>query len=118
MESNKIRERRGKEIDTRKLLRYVRIIVYILLGLGMLILKYTNIVIGTCHINENFGILCPSCGITRATIAILNFNFKLAIERNSYFTLVLFPIFIILFVDDIVCIVIKKKSFVEVILGF
>lgn len=71
---------------------------------------------GECYIKENFGILCPSCGITRGTEALLNFNFILAIKYNAYFTLILFPIFLILFVDDIICMIIKKKSFVEIIL--
>ena len=71
---------------------------------------------GLCHIYENSGFLCPSCGITRATKAILDFNFGSAISYNSYYTLILLPIFLILLIDDIVCMIIKKRSFVGIIL--
>ena len=94
-----------------------RIIVYILIILSWLILKYTNIIRWTCYINENFGILCPTCGITRAVQNILNFNFLSAIKYNAYCTLILFPIFFILFIDDIICIILKKRSFVDIIFG-
>lgn len=103
-------------MEPRKVLKYIRIITYIAIGIMLLTLKFSNNIGWTCYINENLGILCPSCGITRASIAILNFNFSLAIEKNAYFTLVLFPIFMILFIDDIICMVIKKKSLVEIIL--
>ncbi|MCI9366286.1 MAG: DUF2752 domain-containing protein [Clostridia bacterium] len=103
-------------MNTRKILKYVRIGTYLILGITFLTLKYTKLIKWTCYINDNFGILCPSCGITRATIALLNFNIPLAIENNAYFALILFPIFFILFVDDIVCMIIKKKSLVEIIL--
>lgn len=103
-------------MNSRKVLKYIRIVTYIIIGILFFILKFTNVINWTCYINENFGILCPSCGITRASIAILNFNFPLAVARNAYFTLVLFPIFLILFIDDVVCMIMKKKSFVEIIL--
>ena len=67
------------------------------------------------YIKESTGFLCPSCGITRATKEILNLNIPLAIEYNAYYTLVLIPIFTILFVDDIICIIIRKRSFVDII---
>ncbi|MCI8620860.1 MAG: DUF2752 domain-containing protein [Clostridia bacterium] len=78
----------------------------------MLILPY-----GNCYIQESFGVFCPACGITRATKEILGLNFSLAIGYNAYYTLILFPIFIILFIDDIVCIFLKKRSFVDIIFG-
>ncbi len=98
-----------------KKLKYIRIIVYILIIISMLVLKYTNVIKWTCYINENFGILCPTCGLTRAVRAILNLNLPLAIKYNAYCTLVLFPIFLILFVDDIICMILKKRSFVDII---
>ena len=97
--------------------KYIRIIVYIGIIILWIVLKYTNLINWKCYINENFGILCPTCGITRATRAILNFNFPLAIHHNAYCTLILFPIFFILFVDDIICIILKKRSFVDIIFG-
>ena len=106
MEKNKI-----------KIFRIIRIIIYILLLISILLLKYTDLINLKCYLNENFGILCPTCGITRAIRAISNCDFELAIERNAYCTLVLFPIFLILLVDDVICIILNKKSFVEIIFG-
>lgn len=100
-----------------KILKYIRIIFYILSLISMLLLKYTDAIHWTCYINEMFGVNCPMCGVTRALEAIMDFNFSLAIERNAYVTLVLFPIFTILFIDDVISIILKKKSFVEIILG-
>lgn len=99
-------------------LKFVRIIVYIIL-LGVLIFLgcSDDNNFGLCHIKENFGILCPSCGITRATKSILSLDFILAIEYNAYFTLVLLPVFFVLFIDDIICMIFKKRSLVDIILG-
>ena len=101
----------------RKILKKIRIIVYIIIIISLLILKFTDIINWKCYINEHFGVLCPSCGITRAIKAIVNFDFALALKNNAYCTLVLFPIFVILFIDDILSMIFKKKSFVEIILG-
>lgn len=104
-------------MDRKSILKYVRIAVYIGILISLVILKIGGTSnFGECYIRENFGFLCPSCGITRASEAILNFNFSLALKYNSYFTLVLLPVFLILFIDDIICIAIKKRSFVEIIL--
>lgn len=100
-----------------KTLKYVRIIFYILSAISMLILRFTDTIHWTCFIKENFGINCPMCGVTRALEAIMSFNISLAIERNAYVTLVLFPIFTILFIDDVISMILKKRSFVEIILG-
>jgi len=104
-------------MNTRKTLKYIRIFAYILLIIFLIMLKYLDNMHWTCYINENFGILCPTCGITRATKAILNFDFILALKNNAYYTLILLPIFAILLIDDIICMITKKKSFVEIILG-
>lgn len=101
-----------------KNLKYIRIAVYISILILLCILKFTDASnFGECYINRNFGILCPSCGITRATKAILDLDFSLAISYNAYYVLVLLPIFSIFFVDDIICIFKKKKSLVEIILS-
>ncbi len=101
----------------KNIFKYIRIIIYVGIIISWLILKYTNLINWTCYINETFGILCPTCGITRAMEGILNFDFPLAIRYNAYCTLVLFPIFFILFIDDIICIILKKRSFVDIIFG-
>ncbi len=92
-----------------------RILLYIILGILLCIFKFTNFLIDSCYIYQNFHILCPTCGITRATIAILNLDFVNAIHYNAYFTLVLFPIFLVLTLEDIYCFIRKKRSLVDVI---
>lgn len=105
------------QINRNKLLKYIRLVIYILMIIFILLLKYTNTIKFVCFINENYGILCPTCGITRAIAALSNFNFSLAVQRNAYFTLILCPIFIVLVVDDILCMIKGKRSFIEIILG-
>ena len=101
----------------RNILKIIRIIAYVAIIISLIILKYTDIFNFSCYINKHFGVLCPSCGITRAMRAIVNFDFVLALKNNAYCVLILFPIFLILFVDDIISMIMKKKSFVEIILG-
>lgn len=103
--------------NRRIILKIIRIITYIVIIIFLIILKYTNIINFTCYINEHFGVLCPSCGITRAMRAIVNFDFSLAMKNNAYCTVILFPTFLILFIDDLISMFFKKKSFVEIILG-
>ena len=105
------------KIKRRNVLRIIRIIVYILIIVSILLLKYTNLINGKCYINDKFDFLCPTCGITRAIKAIVNFDFLRALKWNAYCTLVLFPTFLILFIDDVICMIINKKSLVEIILG-
>ena len=104
-------------IKRRNILRVIRIIVYVLIIISMLLLRYTDVIRGTCYINEKWGILCPTCGITRAMKALANFDIPRAINWNAYSTLVLFPTFLILFIDDVICMILNKKSLVEIILG-
>lgn len=99
-------------------LKYIRIIIYIVILVLLCILKFMDTsTFGECYINEIFGLLCPSCGITRATESLLNFDFPLALSFNAYYTLVLLPMFLIFLIDDIVCMIIKKRSFVDIIFG-
>lgn len=106
---------RMKQINV---LKFIRIIVYVILLITLLFLGFSDDNnFGLCHIKENFGLSCPSCGITRATKAILSLDFILAIEYNAFFTLILLPVFFILFIDDIICMIFNKRSLVDIILG-
>ena len=105
------------KINRKNILKYIRVIFYIVSTISMLILKFTDIIHWKCFIKENFGINCPMCGVTRALESIMNLNIIHAIEVNAYVTLILFPIFTILFIDDVISMILKKKSFIEIILG-
>lgn len=101
-----------------KCFRFIRIFLYLCLFANLIFLKFTNFFNVSCYIREITGFLCPSCGITRATKAILDFDFISAIQYNEFFVFVLLPIFTILLLDDIFCMILKKKSLVDVIFGF
>ena len=104
-------------MDRRKILKFIRIAVYILLFASLLFLKLSDENnFGACYINENFGILCPSCGITRTTKAVLSFDFGYAINLHAYFVFVLLPVFLFLLIDDIICMIFNRRSLVEIIL--
>jgi hypothetical protein len=104
-------------MDRRKILRFIRIALYILLIFSWIFLSISGENnFGACYINENFGILCPSCGITRATKAVLSLDFSLAIELHAFYVFVLLPIFLCLLVDDVICMIFNRRSLVEIIL--
>lgn len=99
-----------------KNLKYLRIILYILVIISLILLKITGFsLLGECYINKNFGLLCPSCGITRATESLLNLDFTKALSYNSFYVLILLPIFLVLAINDIICMILKKKSLVDII---
>lgn len=55
------------------------------------------IMIGKCWYRDNFGIECPSCGLTRSFISIENFNLKQAFSYNRIgFFVYLLMIFILI----------------------
>lgn len=103
--------------------KILRIIAYVVIVVALVLLKFTTILNIPCVIHERTGIDCPTCGFTRAVTSILNFNFVDAFNYNTFFTVVIFPVFTFLFVQDVIYIVLsiinKKeyKSYVEIILG-
>lgn len=110
-------------MKNKKTATILRIILYIIIIIALILLKYTNILNFQCYINNLTGIKCPTCGFTRAVTSILNLDIKQSIESNAFFTLVFFPIFLFLSIQDIIYItinLIKKKnyiSYVEIIFG-
>lgn len=77
----------------------------------------------SCFFQDNFGLTCPACGLTRATISLLNLDFKGAVSYNTYYVLVLMPLVIGLVANDVYVFIkrfiMKKKSisFIEIIFG-
>jgi len=105
-----------------KIWTYVRLIVYFLIIL-VLIFCMVNKIYLKCNYVETFGITCPACGATRATLSIFKGKFLTAIEYNPFYTLVVFPFFVIFMVEDLY-IIIKRNvlktsetSLVEVLFG-
>ena len=101
----------------------IRLCLYTLLCLFILslcVFRYMDI---PCFFKENFDIVCPSCGVSNATINILKLNFTEAFKHNFIFTTVIFPLSVFLIIEDIVCLfsrrVVKKKSMslIQVVVG-
>lgn len=87
------------------------------LAISLCFLKFSDDTnFGKCYIYETSGLLCPSCGITRSVKSILSLDLKTALSYNSFYILILLPLFLILMIDDIISIMLRKRSFVEVIL--
>ena len=101
----------------------VRLVIYIV-SIIIVLFVFIGKISPKCFFYENYGFLCPACGLTRATISILQLKILNAIKYNAFYTLVLMPLLAILLIDDIYTIVKrmiskneKSFSFVEIILG-
>ena len=83
------------------------LILFSYLGLILIFLLYTNLHI-PCIFKKIFHIPCPSCGMTRSFISIINLNFKKAI----YYNILSIPLFItllIIFITIIIDLIYQKK---------
>ncbi len=101
---------------------HIRITIYII-SLILTLLVFLGKINITCYYKENFGILCPACGLTRATANILKLRFREAYELNAFYTCVLIPFVSLLVINDIY-IIFKRYitgaedvSLVEIMLG-
>lgn len=101
---------------------YIRLCLYAIMVI-LVICVANGSLTTSCYFKENYNILCPACGLTRATISILKLNFKDALKYNAYYTLVLAPFSLIIIFNDIYVIVKrllthkKELSIAEIILG-
>lgn len=95
-------------------------ILALLILLGVLIvlftLKYINpseVVLLPCWMHELTGILCPGCGLTRATYSILNLNFKEAFSYNAL-SFVVMPLLGVIVIGYIYYLFTGKKLIVNI----
>lgn len=113
----------NKYKDKKDKFAFVRIIIYII-SVILVILVRIGILKTSCYWYDNYGITCPSCGLTRATNNILNLKFKEAFGYNAIYTCSLFPLLIILIINDLYILtkryILKKAdiSYIEIILGY
>jgi len=98
---------------TKKIFIFLGLIVLMIVavvGYGYISSKYN---IGfPCAINSCFGIYCPGCGLTRAGIAMLHFDFAEAFRYNA-FSLILLPLVFIVLASFIWEYVFDKASFIS-----
>lgn len=101
---------------------YVRLFLYTIMVI-LVVCVASGRLTTTCYFKENFNILCPACGLTRATISILKLNLIDALKYNAYYTLVLAPFSLIIICNDIYVIIKrlvthkKELSIAEIVLG-
>lgn len=76
-----------------------------------------------CYFYNNFHILCPACGLTRATINFFKLNFCSAYMYHGFYTCVILPLALLLIINDIY-VTIKRAifhksgiSFIDIIFG-
>lgn len=96
------------------ILRILRLIFYITFFTAFIIIPTETFYKDSiCMIYNITGLECPTCGVTRAFSSIMHFQFKNAFNFNPIFTLMICPICVSIFFQDIFIIVsnfIKKKD--------
>ena len=101
----------------------VRAIIYII-SIVLILLVVIGKIKTSCYFKDNFGIICPSCGLTRATKSIIQLKFSEAFQYNAVYTCAVLPFLIILLINDFYTLfqryVLKRHniSYIEIILGY
>lgn len=97
-------------MSNRKVFRFVfafiRVISYLLI-IYMIYSLLKNNTRFVCSWNEKFGITCPSCGATRATLYIVKGDILKAVAYNPIYTALIFPIIFIFILDDILYLILR-----------
>ena len=89
-------------------LRISRLIFYIALFLTFAIIPTSHFLNHTiCAVKTITGYDCPTCGVTRSFSSIMHFKFIDAFHYNNAFLLIIFPISLIIILNDIYNIIIE-----------
>lgn len=100
----------------------VRLALYLLVAI-VVVFGVKGKIYLNCFFVEKFGITCPACGATRATVAVFSGNILSAIEYNAFYSLVIFPLTMFLVLEDVYTVVKRsvykksKVSLIEVMFG-
>ena len=102
-------------LNLKKSLRILRLIFYICFFVTFIIIPTTYFEEHKiCFLNIVTNKQCPTCGITRAFSSLMHFKFKDAFYYNQPFVLILFPIAMIIIINDIINIfiefILKKET--------
>jgi len=93
----------------KRLIFVIAVFLILLLLLFIYIYLFENFKIAIpCVFHEITNLFCPGCGATRVIIALINFDFAVAIKQNIVLTF-LFPLLAIYFLDKIVAWILRKK---------
>lgn len=100
-------------VDYRKAYGFIGIIVSLVLILGAYVYIISRYNIGIpCMINKVFGVYCSGCGLTRACIAMLNFDFYQAFRYNAL-SLILIPALFVIFIFFVWENIFSRSSFIS-----
>lgn len=101
------------------ILRYARLFFYIIFFLSFIIIP-RDFFEGEsiCITYKITKLQCPTCGVTRAFSSLMHLNIKDAFILNPIFTIMIFPICMSVFIQDIIIIIIdliKRKDSISLI---
>ena len=105
----------NKTKKLKQILRIIRLVFYTVFFIVFALIP-TEIVSkhSICLYKNATGNNCPTCGVTRAFSSIMHFKFIEAYNFNQVFTLVIFPISLIIIIEDsiniIISLVIRKEN--------
>lgn len=106
-------------VNKSNIFAIIRITVYIIITITIIYLTLQNMRI-TCDWHTKYGLVCPSCGATRATILFFKGYIIKAFKYNPIYISSILPLFIILVLDDIITLIkrfcgkIKSRSLIEI----
>ena len=84
------------------ILRLARLCFYLAFFLAFIIIPTETFLDASICLTRNAtGLLCPTCGVTRAFSSIMHFNFMDAYNFNPIFTIMICPICVSVFFQDI-----------------
>lgn len=104
-------------IKIKNIFAFIRITCYLALFITFIIIPteyFINKPAG-CVIRDNFGVFCPCCGVTRCFSSLLHFKFSQAIYYNVVFAIGIYPICLIIFIEDtiktLIRVISKKETY-------
>lgn len=98
----------NKKRKLKFIFRIIRLVFYICL-FSIFALIPTEVISKRtiCLYKHATGNNCPTCGVTRAFSSIMHLKFIDAYNFNQVFTLIIFPIALIIIIEDVVNIIIS-----------
>lgn len=99
------------EIRKKRIISLVRVGIYLFIILYVLLLgKNVYMGVDICPLHRILGVLCPTCGATRAALSLLHLDIKAALDYNPVYTLGVFPIMAIIVIEDIQTVFVRLFS--------
>ena len=90
-------------IFLRTIFPIMRAFFYIGLFISFIIIPLTSTTsTSLCSSYKFLNIICGTCGVTRSFSSLMHGKFALAFNYNEVFVLAIFPVFTLLFIEDII----------------